>query len=99
MTNKEYYGKEIIAIALQGDTIAINKETGWPVSCEETNCNECALNLIIGNSDICGQQLLPKWAEAEHIEPATNNLKNDILPPLHPAIVGTNKKLLMKQYL
>lgn len=41
MKNKEKYEKEIMNIACSGDSIAVLKENGRIVSCNETKCCLC----------------------------------------------------------
>lgn len=62
MKNKEKYEKEIMNIACSGDSIAVLKESGRIVSCNETKCCLC----LFRGSDC--KEKIREWAESESIE-------------------------------
>ena len=64
MKNKERYTKEIVEIICSGKYIAINKETGMPVVCNDFDCDKC----MFRSENRCSSKLLKDWAESEYIE-------------------------------
>ena len=64
MKNKEKYAKEIVEIACNGASLAVNKETLKPMSCSSDNCIIC--NSCTDNG--CDDNELRKWAESEYTE-------------------------------
>lgn len=63
MKNKEKYAKEIMDIACSGDSIAVLKEIGRVVSCNETKCSLCLFR-----DSYCKKENIREWAESEYIE-------------------------------
>lgn len=64
MKNREAYAEEIVAIALVGETVAIDRETSKPYACVVIGCDNCLLN----NSDYsCDEEALKTWAESEYV--------------------------------
>lgn len=64
MKNKEKYAKKITEIVCDGSSVAVDKATGNPVSCNNTiGCADCALR----NKGGCSIAL-KEWAESEYIE-------------------------------
>ena len=64
MKNKERYTKEIVEIICSGKCIAVNKETGIPVVCNDFDCDKC----MFRSENRCRSKLLKDWAESEYIE-------------------------------
>lgn len=64
MKNKERYTKEIVEIICSGKYIAVNKETGIPVVCNDFDCDKC----MFRSENRCRSKLLKDWAESEYIE-------------------------------
>ena len=62
MKNKEKYAKEIIEIACDGYSIAIDKKSGRIAPCEASYCANC----LFCNFD-CHEKTR-EWAESEYIE-------------------------------
>lgn len=62
MKNKEKFAKEIMNIACSGDIIAVIKESGRIVPCDDTRCSSC---LFHGYN--CKEKIRA-WAESEYIE-------------------------------
>lgn len=62
MKNKEKFGKEIIDIACDGDSIAIASNSGKLVRCRNIKCYECLFNCENCENDT------REWAESEYIE-------------------------------
>ena len=60
MKNKEFYVEELLNIAFNQSPIAIDKETGVPVKCDEINCSKC---LFCGSIE-CATPLR-EWSEKE----------------------------------
>ena len=61
MKNKEKFAKEIVNIACSGDIIAVIKESGRIVPCDDTRCSLCLFH------DNCKEKIRA-WAESEYIE-------------------------------
>lgn len=64
MTNKEKFAEQILDIACNGDSIAVNKVTLEPIRCRGTACEECLLNF---NSEFC-RDGRKRWANSEYVE-------------------------------
>ena len=62
MTNREKYAEQIIDMAINNITIAVD-EKGRPCNCNEIRCADCMLN------DRPCKEMLKKWSEQEYIEP------------------------------
>lgn len=62
MQNKEKYAKEIIEIACNGYSIAINKKTGHIAPCEASCCADCLF------CEFGCREKTREWAESEYIE-------------------------------
>ena len=62
MKNKEKYAKEIVEIACDGYSIAINKKTRHIVPCEASCCNDCLFR------EFGCREKTREWAEAEYVE-------------------------------
>lgn len=63
MKNREAYAEEIVAIALAGESIAINRETLKPCACLAADCHKCLLN---ADDYTCDGDALEAWAESEY---------------------------------
>lgn len=63
MKNKEKYAKEILEIACDGNSVAVDKCTGKIEPCGYLSCSNCLFN----DSHKCGKAIR-SWAESEHIE-------------------------------
>lgn len=61
MKNKEFYTEELLNIAFEQSSIAIDKDTKKPVKCDEIVCSKCLL------SDSAGGCVTPlrNWGEEE----------------------------------
>ena len=65
MKNKEKYAKEIVELACDGSSIAVDKHTSKAVSCGRCDCDKCMFCV----DDSCKiYDLLSKWAESEYTE-------------------------------
>lgn len=62
MTNREKYAEQIIDMAVNTISIAVDKE-GKPCACDEIDCNDCMFC-----SPGCRERL-KEWSEQEYIEP------------------------------
>ena len=62
MKNKEKFSKEIVEVAITGQSIAVSNN-GKIGSCREIRCKDCKFV----NSEDCDSQL-KEWAEAEYVE-------------------------------
>ena len=81
MKNKEFYKDKIFDAACKYRNLAVNKYTGEPTSCSQTECTECSLN---NYSHAC-TDAWKLWLEKEHVEPSLtakekNYLENIIRP-------------------
>lgn len=63
MKNKEKFEKEIVEIACDGNSVAVDKCTGKIEPCGYLACSNCLFN----DSHKCGK-VIRSWAESEHIE-------------------------------
>lgn len=63
MKNREAYAEEIVAIALAGEPIAINKKTLKPCACITLDYNKC---LLSEDEYVCNDDALQAWAESEY---------------------------------
>lgn len=66
MKNKEKYAKEIIEIACDGNSIAVDKQSKKFVSCISIPCRNCLF--YISNDGCCDNKGKREWAESEYIE-------------------------------
>lgn len=66
MTNREKFAEQILDIACNNHTIAVNKATLEPTECRELSCKDCLFNFRDGGS--CGDAR-KKWANSEYVEP------------------------------
>lgn len=66
MKNKEKYAKEIIEIACDCCTLAVNKNTGKPEKCSALDCDKCLLTRADGSCN--AYKKAREWAESEYIE-------------------------------
>ena len=66
MTNREKFAEQILDIACNGDSIAVNKLTSEPMRCQGTACEECLFNFE-GNGFCTDRR--KKWVNSEYVEP------------------------------
>lgn len=85
MTNREKFKEQLLDIACSGNLIAVNKETGEPVSCDNINCHECKFN--------CGyntyRAITEHWCKSEYVEPQIDWSK---VPVDTPILVRNSEK-------
>lgn len=65
MLNKEKYAKEIVEIAITGDTLAVSN--GKPVSCYGSSCEDCDFYHLGDKVYKCTHEL-KEWANSEYKE-------------------------------
>lgn len=65
MKNKEKYAKEIVEIACNAHSVAVNKITGKPEKCVSLGCTKC---LFSRNGSCNSIKKRREWAESEYIE-------------------------------
>ena len=65
MKNKEKYAKEIVEIACNAHSVAVNKITGKPEKCVSLGCTKC---LFSRNGSCNSIKKRRAWAESEYIE-------------------------------
>ena len=65
MKNKEKFMKEIVALACNESSIAVEKATGKPIDCSIIKCNRCKF-YSYENVTCC--RGLKEWAESEYVE-------------------------------
>ena len=63
MKNKEKYAKEIVELACDGKSVAIDKRTGKIGSCDDISCSNC----LFDEKRDCNETK-KEWAESEYIE-------------------------------
>lgn len=78
MTNREKFAEQILDIACNGDSIAVNKVTLEPIRCRGTACKECLLNF---NIESC-RDGRKKWANSEYVEPSVDWSKVAVDTPI-----------------
>ena len=66
MTNKEFYGDKLLAIALEKSCRKLH-ETAYGKSCAGKQCEDCGFNDI---------EDIENWLNAEHVEPEPPLLEN-----------------------
>lgn len=62
MTNREKFKEEILDMACDGMTFAVQKDTNKPVACRDLDCSKCIFE------DDCNINRF-EWCNAEYIEP------------------------------
>lgn len=88
MKNKEKFTKEIVEIVCSGYAVAVSRDTGKPVSCNNISCIDCTLS----NKGGCSIAL-KEWAESEYIEkPVISKRDREFLEYL-----GENAKWMTKE--
>jgi hypothetical protein len=65
MTNREKFAEQILDIACNGGSIAVNKVTSEPMRCQGTTCKECLFNF---NGDEFCIDKRKKWANSQYVE-------------------------------
>lgn len=65
MTNREKFAEQILDIACNGGSIAVNKVTSEPMRCQRTACKECLFNF---NGDEFCIDKRKKWANSQYVE-------------------------------
>ncbi len=65
MKNKDKFMKEIVALACNESSIAVEKSTGKPIDCGIIKCDSCKF-YSCENYTCCGG--LKEWAESEYVE-------------------------------
>ena len=60
MKNKELFADVLIDLALSGATVAINKHTNAPISCEDCNCEDCLFW-----EEVCKYEKLKSWGDED----------------------------------
>ena len=79
MTNREKFAEQILDIACNNDTIAVDKATLEPIACGKSECKDCLFSV----SDVtsCGDKRI-KWANSEYVEPPVDWLKVAVDTPI-----------------
>ena len=62
MKNREFYANEMLNIALDRHSIAVDKNNGMPIGCHVLDCNDCLFNTESMNE--CSSEL-QKWANED----------------------------------
>ncbi len=77
MLNKEKYAKEIIEIALSGNTVALKRSTNKLVPCNSmANCRDCG---FCHEGIECSLEKLQEWANAEYKDPILDEVEREYL--------------------
>lgn len=79
MTNREKFAKQILDIACNGDSIAVDKVTLEPIACHGGTCEECLFN--VSDDMSCADQRI-KWANSEYVEPPIDWSKVTVDTPI-----------------
>lgn len=79
MTNREKFAEQILDIACNGDSVAVNKVTLEPIRCRGIACKECLFN---SNGDEFCIDKRKKWANSEYVEPPVDWSKVAVDTPI-----------------
>lgn len=79
MTNREKFAEQILDIACNGDSVAVNKVTLEPTRCHGTACKECLFN---SNGDEFCIDKRKKWANSKYVEPPVDWSKVAVDTPI-----------------
>lgn len=92
MTNREKFAEQILDIACDGGSIAVNKVTSGPMRCQGTACEECLFN---NDVEFCidGRK---KWANSEYVEPLVDWSKVAVDTPI--LVNDSNDHEWLKRY-
>ena len=78
MTNREKFAEQILDIACDGGSIAVNKVTSEPMRCQGTACEVCLFN---NDAEFC-IDARKKWANSEYVEPPVDWSKVAVDTPI-----------------
>lgn len=90
MTNREKFAEQILDIACDGGSIAVNKVTSEPTACYKLECKDCLFNTH--SYDYCGDKT-EKWANSEYVEPPVDWSKVAVDTPILVMIATTTDGL------
>ena len=79
MTNREKFAEQILDIACNGGSIAVNKLTSEPMRCQGAACKQCLFNFE-GNGFCIDRR--KKWANSEYVEPSVDWSKVAVDTPI-----------------
>ena len=95
MKNKEYYKDQILELAYDGYSIAVNSETHKPYAC--ISCGNC----IFKHTESC-TDALKEWLEQEHNEPLLNDAERQyleaVIRPFKDRAIGVTKYKFSNDY-
>lgn len=93
--NKEYYKDQILEVAYDGYSIAVNSETHKPYAC--ISCGDC----IFKHAGSCADAL-KEWLEQEHEGPILNDSEKQyleaVIRPFKDRAIGVIKYRLSSTY-
>ena len=96
MKNKEYYKDQILELAYNGYSIAVNSETHKPYAC--ISCDNCIFN----HAESC-RDALKEWLEQEHNEPLLNDAERQyleaVIRPFKDRAIGVTKYKFLNDYI
>lgn len=93
MTNREKFAEQILDIACNGGSIAVNKVTSEPMMCPGTACKECLFNF---NGDEFCIDKRKKWVNSEYVEPPVDWSKVAVDTPI--LVNDSNDHRWVKRY-
>lgn len=79
MTNREKFAEQILDIACNSDTIAVDKATLEPIACCKSECKDCLFN---GSDAMCCVDKRIIWANSEYVEPPVDWSKVAVDTPI-----------------
>lgn len=79
MTNREKFAKQILDIACNSDTIAVDKATLEPIACCKSECKDCLFN---GSDAMSCVDKRIIWANSEYVEPPVDWSKVAVDTPI-----------------
>ena len=92
MTNREKFAEQILDIACDGGSIAVNKVTSEPMRCQGTACEVCLFN---NDAEFC-IDARKKWANSEYVEPPVDWSKVAVDTPI--LVNDSNDHEWLKRY-
>ena len=92
MTNREKFAEQILDIACDGGSIAVNKVTSEPMRCQGIACEGCLFN---NDVEFC-IDARKKWANSEYVEPPVDWSKVAVDTPI--LVNDSNDHEWLKRY-
>lgn len=102
MKNKDYFKDQIFDILCSGDSIAVNKSTGEPFTCDCKSCANCTFLRNDRTSKSCAFDDWLNWLEKEYKESilsaAERSYLESIIRPFKDRVRSITKYKLLNDY-